>query len=377
MLRIFAYAAAFACLVFAGAAGARPYKLTDLGNLGYGESFAYGMNDAGAVVGFVENPDGQTAAFLYESGTTGNLGIPEGWANDINNAGQVAGWQTNTPGSAFLYSGGAVRFIGTFGGPSNSAFGINDAGQVVGSADSSDRNTYAFLYSNGVLTNLGSLAGQGYGSEAYAINNVGQVTGISDAFGENGLVQDAFLYSHGVMTDLGALNGGFLTYGTALNDFGDVVGVGYFYQSGGTNIISHAFLDHDGTMIDLGTLPGELSSTARGINDRGQIVGYGDGGAFIYQDGVMTNLNTLVVNGSGWALGDAEAINASGQIAGTGIHNGVPEAFLLTPLPEPSTWSLMIGGLALAGAALRRRNGHVAGRFARCELRAPRPFPIR
>jgi hypothetical protein len=31
MLRVFAYAGAFAWLVLAGAAGARPYKLTDLG----------------------------------------------------------------------------------------------------------------------------------------------------------------------------------------------------------------------------------------------------------------------------------------------------------------------------------------------------------
>jgi hypothetical protein len=81
------------------------------------------------------------------------------------------------------------------------------------------------------------------------------------------------------------------------------------------------------------------------------------------------------MNDAGAAVGFVE--NPDGQIAGTGIHNGVPEAFLLTPLPEPSTWSLMIGGLALTGAALRRRNGHVARRFARSELRAPRPFPIR
>ncbi len=75
------------------------------------------------------------------------------------------------------------------------------------------------------------------------------------------------------------------------------------------------------TITDLGTLPGHIWSTASGINARGQIVGSSspDSGCgldschpFLWQDGVMTDLLTIPFSG-----GEANAINASGQTAGT------------------------------------------------------------
>ncbi len=87
-------------------------------------------------------------------------------------------------------------------------------------------------------------------------------------------------------------------------------------------------------MQDLGTSGG--NSTARGINDSGQVVGYsdtsaGDRRAFLWEDGVMTDLGTLVPTGSGWTLTEAHGINDLGQIVGTGVHNGVVRPFVLTP----------------------------------------------
>ncbi len=43
----------------------------------------------------------------------------------------------------------------------------------------------------------------------------------------------------------------------------------------------------------------------------------------------MTDLNTLIPPDSGWQLVQANAINARGDIAGMGIHNGVTASFLL------------------------------------------------
>ena len=44
----------------------------------------------------------------------------------------------------------------------------------------------------------------------------------------------------------------------------------------------------------------------------------------------MTDLNSMLPTGSGWLLESATAINESGQIAGSGKHNGLLHAFLLT-----------------------------------------------
>ena len=92
-------------------------------------------------------------------------------------------------------------------------------------------------------------------------------------------------------------------------------------------------------MTDLGTLGG-TNSVAEDINASGQVVGWvmgwseitGDAYnfAFLYSGGVMTDLNTLIDPASGWGLSRAQAINDSGQIVGTGYHNGEIRAFLLS-----------------------------------------------
>jgi hypothetical protein len=59
----------------------------------------------------------------------------------------------------------------------------------------------------------------------------------------------------------------------------------------------------------------------------------------------MMDLNSLVVNGSGWTVGAAYGINDSNQIAGQGIIGGQYHALLLTPLPELSSWMTAALGL--------------------------------
>src|SRR5205823_1755456 len=106
-----------------------------------------------------------------------------------------------------------------------------------------------------------------------------------------------FLWTQGQgMIEIGQLPDSEHGEANAINDRGDVVGFAGF----------HAFLYSQGDMTDLGTLGSVFgSSVAYGINNLGQVVGgtslgaFNDtaSAAFIYSDGVMTNLNTLIPAG--------------------------------------------------------------------------------
>jgi probable HAF family extracellular repeat protein len=114
-------------------------------------------------------------------------------------------------------------------------------------------------------------------------------------------------------------------------------------------------------MTNLGDLPGGSDiSYAWGINNAGQVVGYSGaatGSAFLWQNGVMTALSTVVgVAGTGWSLIEALAINDAGQIVGYGISPlGESHGFILTPVPEPEVYLMMGVGVCLAGVIARRR----------------------
>ena len=78
--------------------------------------------------------------FLYSMGTMQDLrttlGGADSYAYGINEAGQVVG-ASGTAGRdthAFLYSNGTMQDLGTLGGTFSAAQDINEAGQVVGRA---------------------------------------------------------------------------------------------------------------------------------------------------------------------------------------------------------------------------------------------------
>jgi probable HAF family extracellular repeat protein len=257
-------------------------------------------------------------------------------ASGINNSGQVVGYASTSSGAghAFLYSGGIMTDLGA-----TEATGINNSGQVVGWATTSSGASHAFLYSGGIMTDLGT-------TEATGINNSGQVVG----FYVVGYPSDkiyAWLYSGGVRTNLGNLPGGTGSYAYGINDNGQVVGQGYNVSSGQ----QHAFLNSGGTMTDLGTLPGyPISSIAYGINNNGQVVGASvartNSHAFLYSGSTMTDLGTL----PGGTGGVAEGINNSGQVVGyASTSSGAGHAFLYSGgimtdlnslIPTNSSWTL-------------------------------------
>jgi len=250
--------------------------------------------------------------------------------------------------------------LGTFGGPNSFYFSapvvqsVNKRGTVVGGADTvlpdptcfKDCNVlHAFTWKQGVLTDLGTLPG-GPSSTALWANDQGLIMGFSD----NGVIDPVFggpqqiavVWKDGQIISLGTLGGG-LSYGNAMNDQGDVVGLtandipdSFSFIGVGTQI--RAFLWRDGIMLDLGTLGGP-DAWAASVNERGQVAGWAlvDSTAntatgqptqhpFLWQAGRMIDLGTLggtvAVVGSFQDGGSGAGLNDRGQVIGTSNLEG-------------------------------------------------------
>ena len=369
------------------------YSLTDLGSLG-ANPLARSLNNNGQVVGDsrVGSTYGPTHATLYVPGLgLSDLGVLPGgihsWAAGINAAGQVVGGSEYISGvrRGFLWTPAqGMVDIGSLApnlrvGPVR----LNNAGQVCGIAGVAVNTDHAFLWkADEGMTDLGTLGGAV--SACVDLNDAGQATGWATTAGSR---FHAFRYepgsdgAPGAMRDLGTL-GGPESRGSAINSSGVVVGNSYvndsvrmaFYDVPGAGMTrihagadSSAFLITDDGLVagihaiglnwweyeyhgfvyrigsasgavDIGTLGGN-SSHIRAMNQQGTIVGEsrtasGVSHAFIYRDGAMVDLNTLIPGDSGVTLVEASDINDKGWILATGrLPNFEHRIYLLKPGP--------------------------------------------
>jgi len=369
----------------------KQYSLIDLGilqRLGDDVSSGSALNNLGQVVGRSSGGDSQyffgAYAFEYANGTITDLGglgdpnyvDPNSSASDINDSGQVVGFSAISAYyyHAFLYTDGTMFDLGAVGllaGHESLAYGINSSGEVVGYyGDNLNANIGAFLYSGGAVQDIGSFGGDR--TWAFGINDSGQVVGFSQTADERA---HAFLYENGTMLDLGAIGllAGHDSIAYGINNAGDVVGS---YEASVGN--SHAFLLSEGAVLDLGTV-GPLNgntSYANSINSSGQVVGHyttsdNVGHSFFYSGGAAYTLDNLVAPGAGWTGLSANDINDLGQITGSGTHNGAVRAFLATPgdisvPPAPSLLNIstrlevlngdnvLIGGFIITGSDAKK-----------------------
>lgn len=353
------------------------YVITDLGVLpGKKSSVASAINNHGQVTGTSSLANSFAAsAFRYDSkpkASLENLNQGNGKTSRafaINDLSVVVGDCTHsTPNEvvarAALFSNNIVTDLGVLGnaGSFSRATDINNAGYVVGVASRAldSEKSRAFVWSKFMgMRDIGTLGGP-Y-AQALAINDRGAITGGSMiATSDDPDTTHAFLYqlntrAPGAMRDLGTL-GGEYSYGTAINAKNHVAG----YSA--TNTVDnriHAFLYDGFVMHDLGSIVGQAldipaaiddQSVALGINAQDLVVGYsylastqpgrtqGQQVAFIYSEGVMTDLNTLISPAAqrNYLLCSAEAINNRGQIAATALVRRIGEfhAVLLTPISK-------------------------------------------
>ena len=161
------------------------------------------------------------------------------------------------------------------------------------------------------------------------------------------------LWQNGVPIDLGNIGGDAWNTPTMINNQGTIIG--FANTLPGLARTFHAFIwTSTGGMKDLGTLPGvcgtnacnDFRSEALGINEKGQIVGLSRGNpppdgnaphlirAFLWENGKMTDMNSLTVAGSPYLLFGGD-IDQQGHIVGEALDLNTLDqpGFIATPVP--------------------------------------------
>ncbi len=335
-------------------AGALQFNVTALGAFN-----PTSINSLGQVAGWANSATGQQAVF-YDGASMSSISAPSGnsFAYGVNNSGQIVGNYDDGQSHGFLYAGGSGS---TLPSASLSASAINNSGQIVGSG-TVNGDTHAYLYNGGTVTDLNTGAA-GSGSRATAISSNGLVAGArwDSEFGES----HAFTYANGTVTDLSSVVAGF-SVATGINSSGQVI----LTVDQGNPDSRTSYVYANGVATDLGSFG--LSTYAQGINSAGLVVGFADNfdwqyrqAGFVWQDGVMTDLNQLINPGEGWTILSAAAVNDNNQIAAFGCRNGGDcQALLLSvsAVPEPAAPAMLMAGLGLLGAVVRRRRSAPASR---------------
>ncbi len=361
------------------------FDIVDLGTLGGRQSAAVSINDACQIVGWseikptsgIEHPQ---YAFLWDKGRMQKLSVFD--VKAINNSGQVVGSKTVVGQlSAVLWQKSQLKVLTAKPKANAGANAINDAAQTVGWRQLQppnmgiEENTLmkieAFLHDKSGVQTL-PVDNDVVISEAKAINSAGVVAGsIKTPKFEDGrliLRDEAVLWKDGSFEILLTLPGFSDSQAIAINASGQVLckatnnaltttldqlkdQEAFFPEE--TKEMSLAFYQcgylWDGEARALGPMTRnasqEWNNIPNALNDRGQIVGAvrcnlveeSDQSyaflyhAFLYNNGVMQDLNDLIDEHSGRTLIEARSINNHGQIVGDGEKNGVRRAFLLTP----------------------------------------------
>ncbi len=304
------------------AAEATTYKVTDVQN----PSSPYftqllGINNAMTIGG--ANNEVSPAGFtltLPSTFTVQNFpGSATSMVTGINNSGSTSGIYVDAGGTTHGYTdiGGTFATVDRPGTVFNQALGINDANVTVGYDSAIDPGgvvgQVAYEQSGGVFTAVPLPANSN--SQAVGINNADDIVGF---YMPTPTTSVGFLDIGGVISTIDPF-GSVFTQALGINASGEIVE--FYADAAGT---PHGYIDNGGAFTSFDPT-GSFSTTINGLNAQGDIVGFFS--------------------------------NAEGSVIG----------FVGTPVPEPSTWAMMLAGFSTLGFLGCRTSRRSARRQAAME----------
>jgi probable HAF family extracellular repeat protein len=368
---------------FTDAVAQTSYKVTDLGTEGNDIlGCAMSLNNEGWTEVMAQNlPPGQQDSLLgtllngrlfldidgfkLDLGTLGGTNTTSNWGeiNDFGlivgdsetavpdpNGEDICGFGTHLTCRPFLWEFPKMSDLPTLGGNNGQASSINNRGQIVGFAENgaldttcpanttNNRVALPVMWERGTVKPL-PLVSLDTDGDAFWINDLGQAVGYS---GNCTTALHGVSWKNDIVSTLLDLGNGAIAQG--INNRGQIVG--QIGSADGSTFLAGVWQNGaDGPVTNIGTAPGDAAAFASGINDRGQVVGssldskFNWSHAFIWQDNVLTDLDTVFPASSNLFPVMANKINESGQISGmaivrSGPHEGEIHAFLATPVNE-------------------------------------------
>ena len=388
------FAALVSAMCFSSVVGAADlYEVIDLGPIESSFSEAFSINDSNTVVGTANGDDFLNRAYMYQNGQAEFLSyIPYSFdigeityeghslAFDINNLDVIVGSSGEVVSITEIVDGeeettdytidSAVVFdqlnqsyiripkVETIIPRDSKALAVNDNNLAVGyvNVDNTDEDTSSIFLTRGFFYNIDNETltiidpintEQPNNLVLRDINESGTAVGItSDIVDERGVTQVLVVdVSNPDVVEIKEIFGGAQQHSWAINDSNKIVGKaldednrafhGFVYDSSTQTATSLGFLNENSQF-----------SEAFDINNSDQIVGMSQFQnspsvvyhAFLYENGVMRDLNKLIGCNSEWILNEARSINDfdsgfnSGVITGAGLLNGEKRAFMLMPV---------------------------------------------
>lgn len=348
-----------ACVAVVVSAQAQTYSITDLGALpGATSTYAYGMNDNGDVVGW-SNSGSVSTGFVWSGGTMtsiGFLGNPGSALYAVNLFRQAVGVANPTTSGTIqsqgvLYRNNTLLAIDT-SAPSLFAHAITNTGVIVGDYTKGGGGSSSGTYVPAFWTEDPSKPGRFRRTDLVPVSGD---TAYANAANQSmlivGYTQNQFQGSRGCLWNNDSKHTAIVlpmpavdqtAQAASINDLGAIAGFAWFGIYRLDPVVWSADASHTPTTLPV--LPGTTHAMARAINNLGQVIGRGgepdpaNGQSFcgaipvIWLNGQIYELQSLLdASGTGWQITEAVAINNAGQIAGNGLHNGVPSAFIMNP----------------------------------------------